>query len=547
MAKKLFIVSSVVLGLAIVAPTPEARADASAELEQAETLAKNGQYEQAEGIYQQILTDYGGTDFAFQAQRGLTILYIATDNQPQADAAFEQLIANYSNHPDFSDAVCVIGDNFRWRGIDGKARDMYQIAVAGICPSEAIWPQMGLAITSIRLKHYETADALTEQILSDFVGDDRLSQAACLIADAYRSTRHHKQGMDLYQYVIDNHPDSEYAMWSQMGIAICNIDLRNNDAAESAIAKLVSDYAEHPSFYQAVRDIADNYRWRDVHDKAHEMYELAAEGVGRSEAFWPKMGLAITSVQLGDYETAESLTEQLLTQFANHDQLPEAICLIGGSYRGVSEYDKALNLYQTILEVWPASEQALWTKAGMAGIDIARGDQAAAAKAIDNLIADFNDHPVLPQAILAIGQEYYAQALRKEKAGLVAEARGCFTKAIAVWERIIAELPPSDPSTPRAYRLSALCYRRLGQHEKAIEYYQNIVDDWPDHDYAARAQCMVARTYRYLKRTGVTAESEADPKIKAAYERLLRDYPEAAASARNWLNYYNQVHQGGHK
>jgi tetratricopeptide (TPR) repeat protein len=400
---------------------------------------------------------------------------------------------------------------------------------------------MGLAITSIRLKDYETADPLTEKILSDFVGDDRLSQAACLIADAYRSTRHHNQATDLYQYVIDNHPDSEYAMWSQMGIAISNIDLRNNDAAESAIAKLLADYAEHPSFHQAVRDIGDNYRWRDVHDKAHKMYELASKGVAPSEAFWVKMGLAVTSVHLGDYEIADSLTEQLLTQFGSHDQLPEAICLIGGAYRSVGEYDKALSLYQTILELWPASEQALWTKAGMAGIDIASADQAAAAKTIDNLVADFNDHPVLPQAVLAIGEEYYMDALRKEKAGLVAEARDRLTKAIGMWERLIAELPEIPHATAQAHYFLGACYRQLGEYAKAVQHYEKVVGDWPDCDFAGQAQFMVGRIYEYLRRSGTIPKTEeADSVIKAAYEAVLLYYSDcrAARAARNRLNAY---------
>jgi tetratricopeptide (TPR) repeat protein len=338
-------------------------------------------------------------------------------------------------------------------------------------------------------------------------------------------------------------------MWSQMGIAISNIDLRNDDAAESAIAKLLADYAEHPSFYQAVRDVGDNHRWRDMHEKARKMYQLAAEGVAPSEAFWVKMGLAVTSVHLGDYEIADSLTEQLLTQFANHDQLPEAVCLIGGAYRSVSEYDKTLSLYQTILELWPASEQALWTKAGMARIDVARGDQVAAAKAIDNLITDFSDRAALPHAVFAIGEEYYMQAVRKEKVGRIAEARDHFTKAIAVCERVITQLPETSHTTPEALHLSGECYRRLGQHQSAMRHYQTIIDAWPQYKSAWHIQFMIGRTYQHLKRAGVIQESEADLLTKDAYERVIEEYPDcpAARGASNWLHHYNETTEGEQK
>jgi len=54
-------------------------ADASSQLEQAEVLANNGQHKQIETLYKQIVTDYPGTEEAFQAQKSLLILYIETD------------------------------------------------------------------------------------------------------------------------------------------------------------------------------------------------------------------------------------------------------------------------------------------------------------------------------------------------------------------------------------------------------------------------------------------------------------------------------------
>jgi len=132
-------------------------ADTRAQLEQAETLLEKGQYEQAEAIYKQILTDHPGTDYAFAAQKGLAIVYVRCDKPSQADAAIEKLRENYSNHPDFCWAVCIIGDNFRWKGIDEKARRMYQIAAEGISGSKAFWVKTGLAITSASWVFYLTS------------------------------------------------------------------------------------------------------------------------------------------------------------------------------------------------------------------------------------------------------------------------------------------------------------------------------------------------------------------------------------------------------
>jgi tetratricopeptide (TPR) repeat protein len=548
MRKKILFLAIFLLFLPLLLTTAAVSAGPSAQLKQAETLTEAGQYQQVEQLYQQIVADNPRTDYAFQAQKGLAIVYVRWDKPAEAEAAFEQLRANYSNLPDFSGAVCVIGDNYRWKGIDEKARRMYQIAAEGISGSEAIWPKMGLAITSIRLKDYQTADQLTEQILTDFAGDDRLSTACCLIADAYRSTRHHRQAIDLYQYVIDNQGDSEYAMWSQMGIAISNIDLGNKDAAESAIEKLRGNYASHPSFYQAICDIADNYRWRDIYDKAHKMYQLAAKGISGSKAFWVKTGLAIASVHVGDYEGADRLTEEIRTEFADHVQLPEAICLIAGAHRSVGDYEKALGLYKLILEVWPRSEQALWTKTGMVRITIALGDEAAVQEAMDDMIADFKDYPALPAALWAVGDEYYYLAFRYEKQGLDAKAKEYFAKVISLGETVRQQLRPSTTAA-EAWFFSAECYYRLAQYEKAIGYYEKVVQNWPEYEYAWLAQHRVVKMYKWLLRAAVMSDSEADAAMKIAYEQLLAKYPDCpgAKSARTWVDQYYRKNRGEQK
>ena len=157
---------------------------------------------------------------------------------------------------------------------------------------------------------------------------------------------------------------------------------------------------------------------------------------------------------------------------------------------------------------------------------------------VDMLIGDYSDNPRLPLSVFVIGEEYYNKAFRYEKEGLEAEARDSFTKALIVWERIITQLPESQSiGLKHAYFFSAVCYRRLGKYEKSIEYYQEVVDNRPDYPYAWDALFRVGRNYENLKGSGLISESEADAKIRAAYEQLLAKYPDckAAKAAQSWL------------
>jgi tetratricopeptide (TPR) repeat protein len=161
---------------------------------------------------------------------------------------------------------------------------------------------------------------------------------------------------------------------------------------------------------------------------------------------------------------------------------------------------------------------------------------------LDQLIADFNDQPALPEAVFVIGEQYYNLAFQCEKAGLSAKAKDKFQKAIEVWGRIITELSPSSTTT-EAYYFSAACYRHLDQYETAIDYYQKVVNDWPDYQYAWNAQFMIARCLDRLARSGAISKADAAPIIRQACENLLNNYPDSMAvnAATNLMKRWESV------
>jgi TolA-binding protein len=316
---------------------------------------------------------------------------------------------------------------------------------------------MGLAISNIRLRDFNDADPAADKLLADFSENERISIALCMVADEYRNFSKNEKARELYQYMVDNCPDAEHAMWSQMGLAITNIRLGNYDGAKNSVEKLRADFPDD-------EQIANEYRGSDKHEKARE-------------------------------------------------------------------------LYQHVVDNWPNSEHAIWSQMGMVTLDISVGNDLDVQPALDTIIADFNDNPTLPQAILLLGERYYNRALQCQNEGLNVEAKVNFLKVIDVWERIITELPPSS-ITPQAYYFSAVCYGRLGEHDKAIRYYQKVVNDYPKYDLAWNALFRVGDINQVLKKSGTILKSDADLKTKAAYEQLLEKYPncKVAEHVRDWLS-----------
>ena len=143
--------------------------------------------------------------------------------------------------------------------------------------------------------------------------------------------------------------------------------------------------------------------------------------------------------------------------------------------------------------------------------------------AIDSLIFDFNDYPHLSGVLSQLGEEYYKLAFRYKKDGLDTEAKDCFRKAAGIWKRVIWELSPSAFGI-HAYYFTGVCYYRMADYERAIEYFEKLVTDWPHYMYGWSAQYLRGICYERLKMAGLVEESQADAQIEQAYKAVVEEH-----------------------
>ncbi len=171
MSTKTLLITSVLFGFLLSAAAGQCLADASAQFKQANDYKRAKQYEQAEAIYQQIVTDFPGSDDALEAQKQLTILYITTDSREQADAAFNALTAGFSEHDDIAKALYQIAqDGYNRAKKYDKAVQVHQYNVEHFTSDMySMWSQVGIANSYISQgKDTATVDAAIDKLLSVF-------------------------------------------------------------------------------------------------------------------------------------------------------------------------------------------------------------------------------------------------------------------------------------------------------------------------------------------------------------------------------------------
>ena len=86
-----------------------------------------------------------------------------------------------------------------------------------------------------------------------------------------------------------------------------------------------------------------------------------------------------------------------------------------------------------------------------------------------------------------------------------------------------------------AWFYSGFAYKKMGNYAKTIEYYQEVVDRWPDYQYAWNAQCMIGECYEKLIRQGSLSQAEAEPLIEQAYKLVIENYRDSSLAGRACL------------
>jgi tetratricopeptide (TPR) repeat protein len=437
-----------------------------------------------------------------------------------------------------------------------QAEEVYlDIARQAVDAQQRLAAQKGLAILYVRWDKEAQADKALQDLIAGFSQNKAIASAVTNVADAYRQVEKHTKACEIYQYVIDNWPADEHAMWSQMGLVISNIYLGNTPAADAAFEQLRTNYSGHKLLGPAICLVADAYRALKNYQQSGKLYQLALAAQPDDEyTLWSQMGLAISNMHLGQYDTASDQIQTILTRFVKDQRISIAACLTADQYRAVNRHKEAAVLYEYVVNNWPGAEHTLWSQMGLAISNLWLGKEELAQQATQKLLADFAKDPRVSRAVCWLADEF-------RKRGNCGSASTLYQYVLenwpesehALWSRMGLAMcnlwmGNSDSASAAADKLLtdyakdsrqavAVClladeYRKMEQHAKARELYSYVVKTWPDTEHAMWSQMGLAIS---CVRLGEDTQAQSAieqlarnfstcPKMSQAVEEIVREY-----------------------
>jgi tetratricopeptide (TPR) repeat protein len=458
--------------------------------------------EKADHLYEYVTNMWPADEI--WPQMLVAMRHIARGEDNAAQASVDELLNNFSQNQYLPVALHEIAKLYGHFKKYGKANELLQHVIDNWPQHEyTMWSLRDVARLNIELGCGDTNDgpychaaqAAVDKVLGDFPNQKFIPLVTYEIAEHYRIFKSYQKATQLYQYILNTWPDNWRVVLAQSGLARLYIDTGNETAAQSAVNKLCSDFSNVPEVARGIYLVAYYYDQSGRYEKAKPLYEFVLNNKSADwYAMWSQSRLAIIHIAFGNYDAAEASTDSLIANFQVDERIDEAVYDVADQYNRFGRYASAKQLYQYILDTWPDCEGATWVKIGLAQSNISLGEKNTAESIIDGLVAKLN-----------------------------------------------ADFPP-DTDLPHmavdGYYYAGGCYWKLGKYAHSIQCYQRIIDEFPDYEYAWNAQFMVGDNYEALKESGAISKSEADTKIKAAYEELLEKYPScpAAKPAGVWLN-----------
>jgi TolA-binding protein len=292
-------------------------------------------FEDAKHLCRQIIENYSDTPWADKSRlfiAKIDVMSLVSSQQfNQAQKALDKLSVEFAGNPDLPETLYWIAETYKRSDKFAEAKRIYQKIVRYY--PDSLWADKSkfcIARADIMLffmsGKYDQAKKAFDKLAVDFAGHPDLPEALYWITERFERAGRFEDAKELYQKIIDNYPDTQWADKSRFCISRTDVKSiaanKNYGQLQEAIYKLAGDFSSSP-------DLAESVYWIAVDLSEKQRYEEA--------------------IQVADIGIAN---------FCTDFPTDRNYYLKGFCYSKLDNYEEALNWYNRVLNEFPSSTMA---------------------------------------------------------------------------------------------------------------------------------------------------------------------------------------------
>ena len=335
----------------------------------------------------------------------------------------------------------------------------------------------------IKMKKIDQADALVEDMFTLYRDRPDFVSFMHAVKSAYWKSGQQEKSQVLCRRLLSEFPQNPMAA-KILGDWICGaLVLGQEEGVNEKIETLFSRYTEPAEdFLPAAARIQERYLMRNDYSKVIETGRRALEIYpDHPETVFVSSYMAQAMAAMGAPQQASQMADTLISKYGDHPQIGQVLIDVGHAFRRYGLYRKSVELYQQVQSAKCPKPEKLCALTGMAQSCIRMGKDKEAMETTGRILSGYRGEKKLGYSVFVIGEEYYILAEEAFQVSNQKQAEPAYRKAVAVWEKN-RSIPEDPKHQAHAAYYCGRVYQTLGEYEKAMDYYREVLEKWPTYE-----------------------------------------------------------------
>ena len=490
--------------------------------------------EQAMALYQYNVSHSSSKEYALKSRIALFQLEALQDkNNVWIQSELDSIKANFSDQTALPKELWAAGETCRKNvhGNLGLQIDLYNAEhFAGtqygmLSHTEAIYYQLSKDL-------HEDAESSCRVFVERYGQDSGFMKQAGNIVGQYDKRGILDKAEFLCRSAVQLQPNHKDAIVFQKHLIGILLDRNDFSNAEAALQEFTSAYQSHPGYFRRAYELGWDFQQHQRHTTALNIYDqLQAQFPEHREIGRIAYYKARAYSELDQIEKSMEYVDEAFAKHMGWEPMPRKLLEVGCLYGRSGYTEPARQILTRVLRDYSHKLEG----SDLAIAYIYLGDDAKAQEQMNQIITSDRSLTKKHQLMLEISQEYRDLVERAKKQEDEEGAKQCLQKEIMVLTHV-TESNKSRHSAEAMYN-TANAYYLLGDHQKAIAYFEKTVEEWSGYERRWLALSTLAVLYEELQQSNQLSVEEAGLKIKKVYQEIMERYPTSpsAPAAEAWL------------
>ncbi len=478
-----------------------------------------GKYNEAINEYKDIISKFSNEqDYVKTSIVQLSEIYKKIGDLKNAITYYNMFVDRYPTDPEVPNVLILIGNTYLELKDYQNAVNYYVDFVNRYPNHEMVKDAMlQVAVVYKENKQYQEMAEMLKKILEKYPDDQKVAPAAYYwLGWFYKEQNMFNEAIPYYDNLITKFPQDENVVVAQYDKAECYEKSKQYEQAINEYIKLLDYYSMPQLETNVIFSIVDKIYEISTKQLSKSKDETISLISGLIQKYKDTKVGTLVSLKVAewyyrdkDYTTAAKYLYNIADSLSKYKGTAEEYYFIADIFFNAKDYKNAYAYYKKSIQTSPKGKTAENSAWGIADCYVALNDKTLSSEVISLVVPYYSKLQNVPTVLQALAKSFYvvgnyskAVDLLEKVVPIIEEKEGAewvfmiadsyfnlkqYEQALKYYAKIVLVYGDKPEYLLPAYYKAGNCYENLGEVQKAKEMYKEVVQKYPNTEYAIKA------------------------------------------------------------